>query len=451
MGGGKSQKGGNHGSIGRTLAHDILLRQSQKNEQLNRLNKKKEYSVYERSNLEDFTMAATQGLESYIAKRGVTREVKKTDLNSQLYEFINYPHILDDSQFPLIPIPRRSFLFTDEQKQVLAQLNKQRLLELRSKNRRYYRRKNKKKVDMYMHGDVSKPYHGYYNKYTPNTVAATANTSAQSSINTGRVNTDRTDTDLARLSRYNISISSTRGSQSSNPKNDKHSTKLAASTNQYEDSDDDLTISDELDTESDGLIVGSDHAQCPSDLLDESDEDVDSQNDYQQSVSDDDQGSDISSIASETSLASDDAVLDTSTASVDDSTPLSANGDSTPQNRKYKYVDEYLAFLKNEYSNIDLSTLTTEDLDKMELTNFYKWRSLLNNLEATENSVLTPYEKNIEFWRQLWRVIEKSNLVLIVLDSRDPLFFRIKDLERYIKEIDKTKQVSKIINYLFIC
>ncbi|XP_076320614.1 large subunit GTPase 1 homolog [Tachypleus tridentatus] len=28
-------------------------------------------------------------------------------------------------------------------------------------------------------------------------------------------------------------------------------------------------------------------------------------------------------------------------------------------------------------------------------------------LEETEHLILTPYEKNLEFWRQLWRVLEK--------------------------------------------
>lgn len=32
-------------------------------------------------------------------------------------------------------------------------------------------------------------------------------------------------------------------------------------------------------------------------------------------------------------------------------------------------------------------------------------------LEENEKLVLTPFEKNIDIWRQLWRVLERSDLV----------------------------------------
>ena len=38
------------------------------------------------------------------------------------------------------------------------------------------------------------------------------------------------------------------------------------------------------------------------------------------------------------------------------------------------------------------------------------WRGLcglLDRLQEEEHIVITPYEKNLEFWRQLWRVIER--------------------------------------------
>jgi hypothetical protein len=33
------------------------------------------------------------------------------------------------------------------------------------------------------------------------------------------------------------------------------------------------------------------------------------------------------------------------------------------------------------------------------------------SLEENENLVLTPFEKNLDIWRQLWRVLERSDLV----------------------------------------
>jgi hypothetical protein len=35
----------------------------------------------------------------------------------------------------------------------------------------------------------------------------------------------------------------------------------------------------------------------------------------------------------------------------------------------------------------------------------------LCRLEENDKIVLTPFEKNIDIWRQLWRVVERSDLV----------------------------------------
>jgi large subunit GTPase 1 len=57
-------------------------------------------------------------------------------------------------------------------------------------------------------------------------------------------------------------------------------------------------------------------------------------------------------------------------------------------------------------------------------------------LSEQENLLLTPFERNIEVWRQLWRVLERSHLVVQIVDARNPLRFRCKDLERYVREIE---------------
>ncbi|UKK00536.2 hypothetical protein MACK_000610 [Theileria orientalis] len=462
MGGGKSQKGGNHGSIGRTLAHDILLRQSEKKEQMSRLTKKKEYSVYERSNLDDFTMAATEGLESYIARRGISREVRKTDLNSQLYEFINFPELLDDSKFPIIPIPRRSFLFTDEQKHVLSQLNKQRMLELKSRSRRYYKRKNKKKVDMYMHGDVSRPHHGYYNKYVPNIgYSSSMSGGLGGENNLGTTASSRLESNSRRNTRLGDNMSTSRTTSRSNKttSRDRNRVHRGAPSDDYEEDEEDEEYYEEFD-DSDGQVDYNEEYQLDnneklSDEYDLSDgsEGEDDQDEYESTDGAEEQEGEESELEEGSLDNSDDDDNDSTPTATTTPTKNDSAYNSTPNSNvgvdtsgKYKYVDEYLTFLNDEYKNIDISKMTTEDLERMELKNFYKWRSLLNNLEATENSILTPYEKNIDFWRQLWRVVEKSNLVLIVLDSRDPLFFRIKDLERYIKEVDETKEFMLVLN-----
>jgi large subunit GTPase 1 len=55
----------------------------------------------------------------------------------------------------------------------------------------------------------------------------------------------------------------------------------------------------------------------------------------------------------------------------------------------------------------------------------------------TEGVVLTPFERNLELWRQLWRVVERSDLVVQIVDARHPLLFRALDLEAYAAELKK--------------
>lgn len=64
-----------------------------------------------------------------------------------------------------------------------------------------------------------------------------------------------------------------------------------------------------------------------------------------------------------------------------------------------------------------------EQLDR-EREAFLDWRRHLNELQAKLGAALTPYERNIEFWKQLWRTLEKADIVFILLDARNPLLFR---------------------------
>jgi large subunit GTPase 1 len=78
---------------------------------------------------------------------------------------------------------------------------------------------------------------------------------------------------------------------------------------------------------------------------------------------------------------------------------------------------------------------------------FLEWRRDLALVE--ENNVklaITPFEKNIEVWKQLWRVIEKSHILLQIVDARNPYFFYSADLEKYISECKGNKEFILIIN-----
>lgn len=88
---------------------------------------------------------------------------------------------------------------------------------------------------------------------------------------------------------------------------------------------------------------------------------------------------------------------------------------------------------------------TPEQLEQLEKDSFLKWRRSLADTEESEiNSAVTPFEKNLEVWRQLWRVIERSQVVCQIVDARNPLFFRSPDLEAYVKE--QSKRYVLILN-----
>jgi len=68
--------------------------------------------------------------------------------------------------------------------------------------------------------------------------------------------------------------------------------------------------------------------------------------------------------------------------------------------------------------------MSKEHVDFSEREAFLAWRRGFVEMEENYDIALTPFEKNIEFWRQLWRVVEKSDVVVQVVDARNPLLYR---------------------------
>lgn len=89
---------------------------------------------------------------------------------------------------------------------------------------------------------------------------------------------------------------------------------------------------------------------------------------------------------------------------------------------------------------------SAEDLRTQENHSFLEWRRNLALLQEDESMLMTPYEKNLEFWRQLWRVVERSDVVVQIVDARNPLLFRSEDLEKYVKEVSADKMNMILIN-----
>ncbi|XP_066467195.1 large subunit GTPase 1 homolog [Tiliqua scincoides] len=87
-----------------------------------------------------------------------------------------------------------------------------------------------------------------------------------------------------------------------------------------------------------------------------------------------------------------------------------------------------------------------EMLNQAERDGFLEWRRRLAQLEEEQKLLLTPFERNLEFWRQLWRVLERSDVVVQIVDARNPLLFRCPDLERYVKELSPAKENLVLLN-----
>jgi len=109
---------------------------------------------------------------------------------------------------------------------------------------------------------------------------------------------------------------------------------------------------------------------------------------------------------------------------------------------KVKWADQHVkpSFVFNELSvprrpSWDEST-TAQELDVKEKESFLEWRrAIAQQEEALDGHArVTPFEKNIQVWRQLWRVLERCSCVLQIVDARNPLFYLSRDLRKYTTE-----------------
>ena len=91
-------------------------------------------------------------------------------------------------------------------------------------------------------------------------------------------------------------------------------------------------------------------------------------------------------------------------------------------------------------------TTTPEELQANEHKSFLDWRRAIASKEEellrTQSSAsVTPFEKNIEVWRQLWRVLERCSCLLQLVDARNPLFYLSSDLKDYAESLGKPMMV----------
>ena len=87
-------------------------------------------------------------------------------------------------------------------------------------------------------------------------------------------------------------------------------------------------------------------------------------------------------------------------------------------------------------------TTTALELDQREKDAFLEWRRAIAEREeeialrssAVSSLGVTPFEKNLEIWRQLWRVLERCSCIVQIVDARNPLFYLSRDLKAYTTE-----------------
>lgn len=89
-------------------------------------------------------------------------------------------------------------------------------------------------------------------------------------------------------------------------------------------------------------------------------------------------------------------------------------------------------------------------VDRQENLAFLEWRRQLAALTENNDLLLTPFERNLEVWRQLWRVVERADLVVQIVDARNPLSFRSIDLEQYVRDSSKPDEGKPKKNLLLV-
>jgi large subunit GTPase 1 len=91
-------------------------------------------------------------------------------------------------------------------------------------------------------------------------------------------------------------------------------------------------------------------------------------------------------------------------------------------------------------------TTSPEELEHNEHQSFLEWRRAIAAKEEElvrlqSVASVTPFEKNIEVWRQLWRVMERCSVLLQLVDARNPLFYLSADLRDYAQSLGKPMMV----------
>ena len=84
------------------------------------------------------------------------------------------------------------------------------------------------------------------------------------------------------------------------------------------------------------------------------------------------------------------------------------------------------------WTNLD-SKKTLEDREEKA---FSEWKDWIYSTYSLEN--LSYFEHNLQVWRQLWRVVELSDIILFVVDARHPVLHFPPTLYEHVKSLKKS-------------
>jgi len=121
--------------------------------------------------------------------------------------------------------------------------------------------------------------------------------------------------------------------------------------------------------------------------------------------------------------------------------------------REHRARAEMAALELFEYENLPIprkpkwdETTTAEQLKHAEELAFIDWRRRLAATAKASNLEMTPFEKNLSVWKQLWIVVERAHLLVLIVDARNPLAFISRDLFRFVEEVDEKKKCLLMMN-----
>jgi len=88
-------------------------------------------------------------------------------------------------------------------------------------------------------------------------------------------------------------------------------------------------------------------------------------------------------------------------------------------------------------------SFSREQLDRQEQAYFKNYVNNLLEGSVVSDKKLSYFDLNLDTWRQLWRVLEMSEIITIIVDIRQPLFHFPPALYRYI--VDELKKMVIIV------